>query len=84
MAERETGVVKWFNADKGYGFISREGKEDVFVHYSAVQMDGFKKLVEGQRVEFGLEQTPKGLQAVQVKPLDNPEPSSRVDDFYSF
>jgi hypothetical protein len=47
-------------------------------------MDGFKKLVEGQRVEFGLEQTPKGLQAVQVKPLDNPEPSSRVDDFYSF
>jgi cold shock protein len=86
MAERETGVVKWFNADKGYGFISREGKEDVFVHYSAVQMDGFKKLVEGQRVEFGLEQTPKGLQAVAVKPLDSPEPSSssRVDDFYSF
>lgn len=84
MSERETGVVKWFNADKGYGFISREGKEDVFVHYSAIQMNGFKKLVEGQRVEFGLEQTPKGLQAVAVKPLDQPETTSRVDDFYSF
>ncbi len=54
MKEREVGVVKWFNAAKGYGFISREGNEDVFVHYSAIQSEGFRKLVEGQRVEFSL------------------------------
>lgn len=66
MSDREVGVVKWFNAAKGYGFISRDGEEDVFVHYSAIQSDGFRKLVEGQRVEFSLEQTPKGLQASNV------------------
>jgi CspA family cold shock protein len=76
--------VKWFNAAKGYGFISREGKEDVFVHYSAIQEEGFKKLVEGQKVEFGLEETDKGLQATNVKPLDHPAETSRSNDFYTF
>jgi cold shock protein len=69
MNEREVGVVKWFNAAKGYGFISREGEDDVFVHYSAIQADGFRKLVEGQQVEFSLEDTDKGLQASEVVPL---------------
>lgn len=66
MSEREVGVVKWFNASKGYGFISREGKDDVFVHYSALQTEGFKTLDEGQRVEFSVERGEKGLQATQV------------------
>ena len=69
MSIREVGVVKWFNAAKGYGFISREGEEDVFVHYSAIQSDGFRKLVEGQQVEFSLEETDKGLQAGNVVAL---------------
>lgn len=69
MNEREIGVVKWFNAAKGYGFIAREGKEDVFVHYSAIRAEGFRKLIEGQRVEFSLEETPKGLQATDVVTL---------------
>jgi cold shock CspA family protein len=66
MSNREVGTVKWFNATKGYGFIAREGASDVFVHYSAVQMDGFRNLDEGQRVEFSVEQGPKGLQAADV------------------
>ena len=61
-----TGRVKWFNDSKGYGFIEQEGGEDVFVHYSAVQGDGFKTLVEGQEVEFEITQGPKGLQAANV------------------
>jgi CspA family cold shock protein len=69
MSERETGTVKWFNAGKGYGFISREGAEDVFVHYSAIRAEGFKTLDEGQSVEFSVEQGPKGLQAATVVPL---------------
>jgi CspA family cold shock protein len=69
VTERETGTVKWFNAGKGYGFISREAGEDVFVHYSAIEGDGFRSLDEGQRVEFAVEQGPKGLQAVQVRAL---------------
>ncbi len=69
MNEREIGVVKWFNAAKGYGFISREGESDVFVHYSAIKTDGFKTLDEGQRVEFSIERGPKGLQAADVIPL---------------
>ncbi|OQY25536.1 MAG: cold-shock protein [Anaerolineaceae bacterium 4572_32.1] len=68
MSDRETGTVKWFNGSKGYGFISRESGDDVFVHYSALLMEGFKTLDEGQRVEFSVEEGPKGLQAVNVTP----------------
>ena len=57
---------KWFNDSKGYGFISRESGEDVFVHYSAIQSDGFRNLQEGQQVEFSIEKGPKGLQASNV------------------
>jgi CspA family cold shock protein len=64
--ERTQGTVKWFNATKGYGFISREGGEDVFVHHSAIQAEGYRSLNEGQRVEFNVERGPKGLQASQV------------------
>jgi CspA family cold shock protein len=64
-----TGTVKWFNGSKGYGFISREDGEDVFVHYSAIQSEGFRTLEEGQRVEFTVERGPKGLQAANVTRL---------------
>ena len=63
---REQGVVKWFNAAKGYGFIQRQSGEDVFVHFSAIQMDGYKSLTEGQMVEFEVKQGPKGFQAENV------------------
>jgi CspA family cold shock protein len=69
MSNREIGTVKWFNNTKGYGFIAREGAEDVFVHHSAIQGAGYKSLDEGQRVEFTVEQGPKGLQAAQVARL---------------
>lgn len=64
--EREVGTVKWFHNGKGYGFITRDGGEDVFVHYSEIQDDGFKKLTEGQKVEFTVEEGDKGLHAVEV------------------
>jgi CspA family cold shock protein len=70
MPERIVGTVKWFNGNKGYGFISREDGPDVFVHFSAIQMDGFRNLMEGQRVEFTVEDGPKGLQAANVLPLN--------------
>lgn len=66
MSERIIGTVKWFNGGKGYGFISRESGPDVFVHYSAIQSDGFRTLEEGQKVEFTVEQGQKGPQAVRV------------------
>jgi CspA family cold shock protein len=66
MSERILGTVKWFNGGKGYGFIEREDGDDVFVHYSAILGEGFRNLDEGQRVEFAVEQGPKGLQAVSV------------------
>ncbi|HMF83098.1 MAG TPA: cold-shock protein [Acidimicrobiia bacterium] len=61
-----TGTVKWFNAEKGYGFIAREGAEDVFVHYSAIQMDGYRTLDEGQLVEFEIGPGKKGEEAQNV------------------
>jgi len=66
MSERIQGTVKWFNGSKGFGFISREGGEDVFVHHSAILAEGFRNLEEGQRVEFDVVQGPKGLQAASV------------------
>jgi CspA family cold shock protein len=63
------GTVKWFNAEKGYGFIAVDGGDDLFVHYSAIQVDGFKTLDEGQRVEFEFSQGPKGPQADAVRPV---------------
>ncbi|WAH38290.1 cold-shock protein [Alicyclobacillus dauci] len=62
----QQGTVKWFNAEKGFGFIEVEGGEDVFVHFSAIQGDGFKTLDEGQRVEFDIVEGPKGPQAANV------------------
>jgi CspA family cold shock protein len=62
-----TGTVKWFNDAKGFGFISQEGGEDVFVHHTAISMDGFRTLKEGERVEFEVVQGPKGLQAANVR-----------------
>jgi CspA family cold shock protein len=64
-----TGTVKWFNAEKGYGFISQSDGADVFVHFSAIDMGGYKSLEEGQQVEFEVQQGPKGLQAATVRPV---------------
>jgi CspA family cold shock protein len=69
VTEKETGTVKWFNEAKGYGFIAREAGDDVFVHYSAIEGGGFRTLREDDRVEFAVEQGPKGLQATQVRAL---------------
>ena len=66
---REQGTVKWFNASKGYGFIQRQSGEDVFVHFSAIQAEGYKSLNEGQAVEFKVTRGPKGLQAANVTSL---------------
>ncbi len=66
---KEQGTVKWFNNQKGYGFISRESGDDVFVHHSAIQANGFKSLTEGDKVEFSVSQGPKGLQAGEVVKL---------------
>jgi cold shock protein len=64
------GTVKWFNADKGYGFIQPESGEDVFVHFSAIQTSGYRSLNEGQTVEFDVAQGPKGPQAANVRPIE--------------
>ena len=69
MSDRITGTVKWFNDAKGYGFISRDDGEDVFVHFSQIEGDGFRSLHENQRVEFAVEQGDKGPKAVQVRAL---------------
>ena len=66
MTEKIQGTVKWFNGSKGYGFIEREGGDDVFVHYSSIQGDGYRNLEEGQRVEFIITQGQKGPQAENV------------------
>jgi cold shock protein len=67
MAERKQGTVKWFNSTKGFGFISQEGGEDVFVHFQSIVGEGYKTLNENQKVEFSVTQGPKGLQASDVK-----------------
>ncbi len=67
MAERKRGTVKWFNSSKGYGFISQENGEDVFVHYQAIVSQGYKTLDENDRVEYSITHGPKGLQAADVK-----------------
>jgi len=67
MSEREKGTVKWFNSSKGFGFISQESGDDVFVHFQSIQSDGYKTLDEGQRVEFSVTEGQKGLQASDVK-----------------
>ncbi len=67
--ERETGVVKWFNDKKGYGFISRDSGEDVFVHHSSIVAEGFRSLAEGDRVEFTVTQEQKGQAAVDVRKI---------------
>jgi len=66
MSERKIGTVKWFNNGKGYGFLAQENGSDVFVHYTAIRSEGYRSLQEGQRVEFSVEQGPKGLQAKDV------------------
>lgn len=66
MATRETGTVKWFDNAKGFGFIQRAGKDDVFVHFRQIQAQGFRSLTEGQKVEFEVAQGQKGLQAEKV------------------
>lgn len=68
MSDRETGTVKWFNNAKGYGFIQREGGDDVFVHYREIRGDGYRKLSDGQVVEYRVVQGQKGLQAEDVTP----------------
>ena len=68
------GTVKWFNNEKGFGFINCEGQEDIFVHYSAILADGYKSLVEGEEVEFDLIRTDKGLQAKNVVSMKVAEP----------
>jgi CspA family cold shock protein len=69
MNERLIGIVKWFNAAKGYGFIGQENGDDVFVHFSAIQAGGYRRLEKDQKVEFSIEEGPKGLQAASVVPL---------------
>ena len=69
MSERITGTVKWFDASRGYGFVTRDGGTDVFVHQSAIQIEGYRSLAEGQRVEFEVEQGPKGAKASNVVTL---------------
>lgn len=66
MSERINGTVKWFSAEKGYGFISRESGDDVFVHFSAIQSDGYRELQEGQKVEFEIEASPRGPHAANL------------------
>jgi CspA family cold shock protein len=68
--ERHVGTVNWFNATKGFGFIGQECGENTFVHFSALQMEGYKRLDENQKVEFSIEQSRKGLQASNVIPIE--------------
>jgi CspA family cold shock protein len=78
-AERKTGIVKWFSRARGYGFITLDEGQDVFVHYSAIRGGGFKTLVEGERVEFSIEEDRRGPKAADVVRLDPPPRRSRYD-----
>lgn len=69
MSQRIAGTIKWYNATKGYGFIGRENGDDVFVHFSSIVGSDFRNLEKGQRVEFSIEENPKGIQAANVIPL---------------
>jgi cold shock protein len=71
MAERETGTVKWFSAEKGYGFIVRDKGDDIFVHHSQIAQTGYRRLQEGQKVEFSVIQADKGFQAQEVQVLED-------------
>lgn len=77
MSEKVSGTVKWFDAKKGYGFITREGEKDVFVHYSAIQGDGYRKLEDGQAVEFTIVEGRKGLEASD---LTVAEPNKEIEE----
>src|SRR3954468_13661015 len=79
----EIGTVKWFNNDKGFGFIKRDTGEDVFVHHSAIQQAGYRTLNEGEKVEFDVKQGPKGLQAENVRRADHPEQHASWRFFFS-
>ncbi len=70
MSNREQGIVKWFNDSKGFGFIQRETGEDIFVHFRAIQGDGYRSLKDGQKVEFNVVEGQKGLQAEEVTKID--------------
>ena len=76
MSERQEGTVKWFSRRKGYGFIEREGADDVFVHFSAIRGEGYRNLFEGQKVEFTVEDDARGPQAADVIALDGPDPAT--------
>jgi CspA family cold shock protein len=71
MAERETGTVKWFSAEKGYGFIVRDKGDDIFVHHSQIAQTGYRRLQEGQKVEFSVIQADKGFQAQEVQVIED-------------
>ncbi len=74
-----TGIVKWFNESRGYGFITpSSGGDDVFVHYSAILMDGYKTLYEGQQVEFGIEDGPRGPEAIHIRAVGGNEHTARI------
>ncbi len=75
IAKVATGTVKWFNAEKGYGFISQSDGADVFVHHTAIQMNGYRSLEEGQQVEFDVQEGQKGLQAANVRPAPGAGPA---------
>jgi len=80
MAEKIQGTVKWFNTEKGWGFISRDGEKDVFVHYSAIEGTGFRNLAEGETVEFEVVDTPKGPEAANVTKLGGGTTESASDE----
>ncbi|MBQ3475745.1 MAG: cold shock domain-containing protein [Bacilli bacterium] len=67
------GIIKWFNNEKGYGFINGKSDEDIFVHYTSIKIDGYRTLSEGQEVEYTLIKTDKGLQATNVIPVNQPQ-----------